>query len=92
MAGTSGGVGAMAGLSFDELAAFVAASCERSAVPVKVRDPRVIRDVAVLLGGRAGRHDASAAGGRPVPVTPASADPPGPDRTAGPETLPAGRS
>ena len=42
---------AMARLSGDELAAFVAASCERSAVPVKVTDPLVVRSVTVLLTG-----------------------------------------
>lgn len=42
---------AMARLSGDELAAFVAASCERSAVPVKVTDALVLRSVTVLLTG-----------------------------------------
>ena len=45
---------AMARLSGDELAAFVATSCERSAVPVKVTDPLVVRSVTVLLTGMHG--------------------------------------
>jgi len=44
----------MARLSGDELAAFVAASCERSAVPLKVTDPLVVRSVRVLLTGTPG--------------------------------------
>ena len=44
----------MARLSGDELAAFVAASCERSAVSVKVTDPLVVRAVTVLLTGTPG--------------------------------------
>lgn len=41
----------MAGLSNDELAAFVAASCARSGVPVHVTDAAVTTTVAVLLLG-----------------------------------------
>ena len=43
-------------LAGDELAAFVAASCERSGVPVKVTDPVVLEQVAVLAGARARRR------------------------------------
>ena len=42
---------AMARLSGEELAAFVAASCERSSVPLKVTDALVVRSVTVLLTG-----------------------------------------
>lgn len=41
----------MARLSGDELAAFVAASCERSGVSVKVTDPWAVRTVTALLTG-----------------------------------------
>ena len=51
LAGASGGVGAMARLSEEALAAWVAASCEESGVPVFVTDPRVLRQVAVAVGG-----------------------------------------
>ena len=40
----------MARLTGDDLAAFVAASCDRSGVPVKVTDRGAIGQVAVLLG------------------------------------------
>ncbi len=49
-------------LSGEELAAFVAASCERCGVPVKVTDAAVLRVVATLLGGDS-RPAALAAGG-----------------------------
>ena len=42
---------AMARLTGDDLAAFVAASCERSSVPLKVTDALVLRSVTVLLTG-----------------------------------------
>lgn len=35
----------------EELATFVARSCERSGVPVKVRDDAVMGHVLVLMGG-----------------------------------------
>ena len=55
---SSGGVGSVERLTGFDLAAFVAASCERSGVPLKVFDS-VVRDrVAVLLSGRAVRSDA----------------------------------
>ena len=41
----------MAGLTPDQLAVFVAASCERQGVPVKVTDVRVLGSVATLLRG-----------------------------------------
>lgn len=56
MEGATGGVGAMARLTDEEVAAFVAASCRAQGVPVKVTDPLVLGEVAVLLGGR-GRAD-----------------------------------
>lgn len=58
MAGRTRAVVAVARLSGDDLAAFVAASCDRSGVPVKVTDPGVVRSVTVLLTGTA-----AAAGG-----------------------------
>lgn len=39
-----------AGLSAEDLAAWVAKSCAAQGVPVKVTDPTVLRRVAVLLG------------------------------------------
>lgn len=50
----------MAGLSAEEFAAWVAASCQRSGVAVKVTDPASVRRVAVLLSGRAGAQPAAA--------------------------------
>ena len=50
-------------LSADELAAFVAASCARHGVPVKVTDLAALAVVATLLGGRDGRTTAAAVGG-----------------------------
>lgn len=51
-------MGSVARLTDFDLAAFVAASCERSGVPLKVSDS-VVRDrVALLLSGRAVRSDA----------------------------------
>lgn len=44
----------MGRLSGEELAAFVAASCQRSGVPLRVSDPGSVRDVVVLLTGGAG--------------------------------------
>lgn len=55
---------AMARLTGDELAAFVTASCERSAVSVKVTDSLVMRSVALLLTGTPGGADRESA----VPV------------------------
>jgi hypothetical protein len=45
----------MVGLNDFDLAGFVAASCERHGVPVKVADPLVHHRVALLLSGRAVR-------------------------------------
>lgn len=39
------------GLTGEALAAWVAASCERQGVPLRVADAGVVRRVAVLLGG-----------------------------------------
>ena len=43
------------GLDDFDLSAFVAASCERQGVPVKITDPLVHGRVALLLSGRAVR-------------------------------------
>lgn len=53
------------GLSSDELADFVARSCERQGVPVFVTDAAVLARVAALLG--AGPPAPPKAGGRPAP-------------------------
>lgn len=45
----------MGRLNADELAAFVAASCERQGVAVRVTDPAAIGQVVALLGGGADR-------------------------------------
>lgn len=50
-------------LSPDELAAWVAASCERHGVPVKIADPGALAMVATLLQGRDSRMSALAGGG-----------------------------
>ena len=50
-------------LSPDELAAFVAASCVRHGVPVKVTDMAALTVVATLLQGRDSRTSALAVGG-----------------------------
>ena len=41
----------MARLTSEQLAVFVAESCDRQGVPVKVTDVRVLADVATLLRG-----------------------------------------
>ena len=64
-----GGVRAVAGLNGFDLAGFVALSCARSGVPVKVTDPGVVRDVVTLLSGSGVGH------GGAVP-TQARSDPP----------------
>lgn len=52
-----------------DLAAFVAASCERQGVPVKVSDSVVVGRVAALLGaGRGG------GGAKPAPAAPARSE------------------
>ena len=48
---SSCGVGAMARLSDEALVQWVAASCQRHGVPVKVTDALVVSKVAVLLSG-----------------------------------------
>lgn len=50
-------------LAGDELAAFVAASCVRHGVPVKLEDVGALAVVATLLQGRDSRTTASAVGG-----------------------------
>lgn len=64
----------MGRLSGDALAAFVARSCERSGVPLKVSDPGSVRDVAVLLSGRAEPDGASRPVGRTVSDSPGDLD------------------
>ena len=59
MEGASGGVGPVARLTDDQVAAFVTASCAAQGVPVKVTDSKVLGDVVVLLGG-GGRSDGPA--------------------------------
>lgn len=49
----------MAGMTPDQLAVFVAESCERQGVPLKVTDARVLADVAILLRGDAGKSSQS---------------------------------
>ena len=61
----------MGGLSESEFAAWLAKSCARHGVPVKVTDPGSLRDVVVLLSGQAEAHGASRAVGQ------ARSDPPG---------------
>lgn len=61
----------MGRLNEEQLAAFVARTCERSGVSVKITDPGTVRDVVVLLSGRAGSVGASRPTGRP------RSDPPG---------------
>lgn len=53
-------------LSPDELASFVAASCVRHGVPVKVTDMAALAVVATLLQGRDSRPTAPAVGGCPA--------------------------
>lgn len=53
----------MARLTKIELAAFVAASCVRSGVPLRVTDPIAIRQFAVLLAGRDAEPHAQRADG-----------------------------
>ena len=50
-------------LSGDEFAAWVAASCVRHGVPVKVADVGALAVVATLLQGRDSRPTAAAVGG-----------------------------
>lgn len=64
----------MARLTSEELAAWVAASCERHGVPVKVTDAAVVDQVAVLLTGQPARH-AKRGGRRAVSDTPHDVDP-----------------
>jgi hypothetical protein len=44
----------------EEVARWLAESCESQGVPLRIVDPVVLRDVAVLLGGRP-EHDLPAA-------------------------------
>jgi hypothetical protein len=53
LAEASVGMGIVAGLSEDALAAWVAASCARQGVALKVTDVAVIADVVSLLNGAA---------------------------------------
>lgn len=53
MAGAAGGVGVMAGLTPEEIRAWVEASCTEQGVPVAVSDPSTLDRVVVLLAGGA---------------------------------------
>ena len=55
-------------LSADALAAWVRASCAAQGVAVRVTDPRVLRDVSVLLGLSPGREPAQARSGSRRPA------------------------
>ena len=48
----------MAGLTQDEFVAWVAASCQRSGVPLRIADSVAIHGVVVLLQGRDSRRAA----------------------------------
>jgi hypothetical protein len=66
----------MARLTRDELVAFVAASCARSGVPVRITDPVAVARVAVLLAGRdAGPTAQRRAADRPASDPPNEIDP-----------------
>lgn len=60
----------MGRLSGDALARWVKASCARHGVPVKMSDPGTVRDVAVVLSGRAATSGGSRTFG------PTGSDPP----------------
>ena len=53
-------------MSDAEVVAFVLASCAAQGVPVKVTDPRLLGEVAVLLGGRGRRTGTRVSGSRPT--------------------------
>lgn len=72
MGRSTGGVGAMAGLSEADITAWVEASCAAQGVPVKVTDPDAVRRVGVLL--RTG--DATGAQAKLRPVRPPPSQPP----------------
>jgi len=57
------------GLSREELAEFVARSCERQGVPVKVTDAAVVGRMAALLGA-----GADGGGAKPAPAAPARSE------------------
>ena len=57
------------GLSREELAEFVARSCERQGVPVKVTDAVVVGRVAALLGA-----GTDGGGAKPAPAAPAPSE------------------
>jgi hypothetical protein len=52
----------------DELAAWVAASCAEQGIPVRISDPLVVRQVAVLMGRSAGGSRARPRSARPAPA------------------------
>lgn len=62
---TDGDAATLSGYPVEVLRQWLAASCEAQGVPVVVRDPRIVSDVAVLLGGVRGGGRARA--GAPVP-------------------------
>jgi hypothetical protein len=55
-------------LSDEELAAWVAASCQAQGVPVKVSEARTVEQVRVLLTGQAGRTAPARTRGRSGPA------------------------
>ena len=57
----------MAGLSGAELVEWVAASCARHGVPVKMTDARIVSVVAVLLSGGASRPNGAKRRGPAAP-------------------------
>lgn len=48
----------------EQVRAWLVASCEAQGVPVTIEDPATVRDVVVLLTGRAGGHSAKRAATR----------------------------
>jgi hypothetical protein len=61
-------VGVVGRLSDEQLAAWVAASCQAQGLPVKVSEARVVEQVRVLLTGQAGRTAPARTRGRSAPV------------------------
>ena len=53
------------GVDRDEVARWLAASCEAQGVPVRIVDPLIVRNVVTLLDGRARERSS-----RPVPQPP----------------------
>jgi hypothetical protein len=68
---------AVMGLTDEEVAAWVEASCAAQGVPVKVTDPAVVRSVCVLLGGRGAGRSRQATPAAPVALQPPDGSDPG---------------